>query len=46
VWTIIAPWVASGNPAMTSMILSNVITGAAIVVFGLAATAMGMPPRR
>ena len=46
VWTIIAPWVVSGNPATTSMILSNVITGAAIVVFGLAATAMGMLPRR
>lgn len=46
VWTIIAPWVVSGNPAATSMILSNVITGAAIVVFGLAATAMGMLPRR
>ena len=46
VWTIIAPWVVSGNPATTSTILSNVITGAAIVVFGLAATAMGMLPRR
>jgi hypothetical protein len=46
VWTIIAPWVISGNPATTSTILSNVITGAAIVVFGLAATAMGMLARR
>jgi hypothetical protein len=46
VWTIIAPWVVSGNTATTSTILSNVITGAAIVVFGLAATAMGMLPRR
>ena len=46
VWTIIAPWVVSGNPATTSMILSNVITGAAIVVFGLAATATGMFSRR
>jgi hypothetical protein len=46
VWTIIAPWVVSGNPATTSTILSNVITGAAIVVFGLAATVMGMMPRR
>jgi hypothetical protein len=46
VWTIIAPWVVSGNPVTTSMILSNVITGAAIVVFGLAATAMGMLLRR
>jgi uncharacterized membrane protein HdeD (DUF308 family) len=46
VWTIIAPWVVSGNPVTTSTIFSNVITGAAIVVFGLAATAMGMLPRR
>jgi hypothetical protein len=46
VWTLIAPWVVSGNTATTSTILNNVITGAAIVVFGLAATAMGMLPRR
>jgi len=46
VWTLIAPWVVSGNTATTSTILNNVITGAAIVVFGLAATAMGMMPRR
>jgi hypothetical protein len=46
VWTIIAPWAVSGNPATTSTIVSNVITGAAIVVFGLAATAMGMLSRR
>jgi hypothetical protein len=45
VWTIIAPWAVSGNPATTSTIVSNVITGAAIVVFGLAATAMGMLSR-
>lgn len=46
VWTLIAPWVVSGNPATTSTILSNVITGAAIVVFGLAAAAMGMLSKR
>jgi hypothetical protein len=46
VWTLIAPWVVSGNTATTSTILSNVITGAAIVVFGLAAAAMGMLSKR
>lgn len=42
IWTIIAPWVVRGGPATTSMIVSNVVTGAVIFVFGLAATAIGM----
>lgn len=49
VWTIIAPWVISGRSA-TSLreIITNVVVGALIVLFGLGATAMGMMhrPRR
>jgi hypothetical protein len=46
VWTIIAPWVVSGHPATTSTIWNNVVTGAVILVFGLAATMIGMMPKR
>jgi hypothetical protein len=44
-WTIIAPWAVSGNTATTSTIWNNVITGLAILVFGLAATMVGMMPK-
>ncbi|PRZ42515.1 SPW repeat-containing protein [Antricoccus suffuscus] len=34
VWLIISPWVINGVTTSTGMILSNVIAGACIVVFG------------
>lgn len=39
VWTIIAVWVVSGAEATTSIVLSNVIAGAVVVLLGLAAMA-------
>ncbi|MGI5156580.1 SPW repeat protein [Microbispora sp. CA-102843] len=39
VWTIIAPWVISGQPATAATIWDNVVTGAIIFVFGLGALA-------
>ncbi|MBF8186879.1 SPW repeat protein [Nonomuraea sp. K274] len=35
VWTIIAPWVVSGDVATTSTIWSNVVTGAVALLLGL-----------
>jgi hypothetical protein len=46
VWTIITPWVVSGDTATTSTIWNNVVTGAAIVIFGLGATMIAMMPKR
>lgn len=37
VWTIIAAWVMADVATTTGMIVSNVVGGAAVVVFGLAA---------
>ncbi|HZX05013.1 SPW repeat protein [Kribbella sp.] len=42
VWTIIAPWVVSGNVATTRTIWSNVVTGAIAVLLGLGALSFGM----
>ncbi|MFD9614935.1 SPW repeat protein [Streptomyces sp. NPDC059083] len=42
-WTIIAPWVISGDVAHTATIWSNVVTGTIALVLGLASTALGMP---
>jgi SPW repeat len=42
VWTIIAPWVVSGNVATTRTILSNVIAGALALLLGLATALLGM----
>jgi len=44
-WAIVAPWIVLTNPSDT-VILSNVIVGAVIVVLGLATTVMGMSRRR
>jgi lipoprotein signal peptidase len=44
VWAIVAPWVVLTDPSNT-VILSNVIAGAVIVVLGLATTVMGIPRR-
>ena len=41
VWAIIAPWVVSGAPDTTKVVLSNVITGAVAVLLGLVTTVMG-----
>jgi hypothetical protein len=47
VWTIIAPWVMSGRAMTTKgMICSNVVAGAVILVFGMAAATVGMLHRR
>jgi hypothetical protein len=45
-WTIISPWVVSGHPAMTSTIWNNVVTGAVILIFGMAAAMVGMIPKK
>ncbi|MQA63260.1 MAG: hypothetical protein GEU86_17620 [Actinophytocola sp.] len=37
VWTIIAAWVMSGVDTTTGMIVSNVLGGIVVVLFGLAA---------
>ncbi|MCF6473206.1 hypothetical protein FAF44_33205 [Nonomuraea sp. MG754425] len=46
VWTIIAPWVLSPHGAGAATIVSNVITGAVILVTGLACASLGMMPKR
>ncbi|MFI5693772.1 SPW repeat protein [Kribbella sp. NPDC051586] len=42
VWTIIAPWVVSGDVATTRTIWSNVVAGAIAVLLGLGALSFGM----
>jgi hypothetical protein len=39
-WTIIAPWVVSGNVATTASIWSNVVTGVIAALIGLAAMSL------
>ncbi|MFC4010096.1 SPW repeat protein [Nonomuraea purpurea] len=46
VWTIIAPWVLSPHTGGLSAIVNNVITGAVILVTGLACAALGREPTR
>jgi hypothetical protein len=41
-WTIIAPWVISGNVANTRTIWNNVLVGALLLVLGLATVSFGM----
>jgi hypothetical protein len=41
IWTIISPWVVSGNAAVTKTEVSNIITGAVAIVLALATTALG-----
>lgn len=41
VWTIIAPWVVSGDVATTRTIWSNVVTGAIALLLGLGALSLG-----
>jgi hypothetical protein len=42
VWTIIAPWIVSGDVASTATIWNNVVTGAVAVLLGLGAMSFGM----
>jgi len=46
VWTIIAMWVMNGVDTTTGMLVSNIVGGAAVVVFGLAAMLPMMTARR
>ncbi|HZD15864.1 MAG TPA: SPW repeat protein [Pseudonocardiaceae bacterium] len=41
-WTIIAPWVVSGDVATTTTVWSNVVTGVVVVLLGLGAMSLGM----
>ena len=43
VWTIIAPWVVSGDVATVATVWSNVVAGAIAVLLGLGAMSVGMP---
>ncbi len=46
-WTIVAPWVVLGSHVNSGTIVSNVITGAVIVILGIVTTAMaGRRPNR
>lgn len=45
VWVIVAPWVISGVTTSTGIILSNVISGAVVVLLGLGAMGVGMMRR-
>lgn len=41
VWTIVAPWVISGDVATTQTVWSNVVAGAVAVLLGLGAMTLG-----
>ncbi len=41
-WTIVAPWIVSGNVDTTSTIWNNVVAGAIALVLGLASMFLGM----
>ncbi len=42
IWLIVSPWAVSGVDRTTSVLVSNIIVGAVILVLGIAATGMGM----
>jgi SPW repeat len=46
VWTIIAPWVVSGDVATVATVWSNVVAGALAVLLGLGAMSVGMSRSR
>jgi hypothetical protein len=46
VWTIVAPWAVVGGAHTTRTIVSNVVVGGVIVLFGLATMAVGMARAR
>ncbi|WP_084483880.1 SPW repeat protein [Nocardia anaemiae] len=41
-WTILAPWIVSGNVDTTSTIWNNVVSGALAVLLGLGSMLLGM----
>ncbi|MET8796707.1 SPW repeat protein [Nocardia sp. NPDC004568] len=41
-WTILAPWIVSGNVDTTSTIWNNVVTGALALLLGLGSMFLGM----
>ncbi|MGP4043892.1 SPW repeat protein [Streptomyces sp. 2A115] len=41
VWTIVAPWAVTGNVDTTKTVTSNVIVGAAVMILGIATSALG-----
>ena len=45
IWTIIAPWVVSGNVDTTRAVVSNVITGVLALLLALAMAGMGAGSR-
>jgi hypothetical protein len=46
IWTIVAPWVVLGSATDGGVIISNVISGAVIMLLGLASMAMVGGPKR
>jgi len=46
VWTIVAPWLVSGDTPETAALVNNVIVGALCVLFTLALMSAGMRRRR
>lgn len=46
IWTIIAPFVISGNVDTTSTVWNNILAGGAILLLGIGAMSVGMMPRR
>lgn len=46
VWTIIAPWVVSGDASTTGTVWSNVVIGAVTVILGLGTMAFGFSRSR
>lgn len=42
IWTIVTPWAVSGDVNTLRVVLTNVITGAVIVLLGLITVAVGM----
>ncbi len=46
VWVIISPWIVRGVDPNAGMIWSNVISGASITIFGLAAPYFGLRGKR
>lgn len=45
IWTIVSPWVVSGEVNTAEVVVSNVIIGALILLFGLATLGLGMQRR-
>jgi hypothetical protein len=46
IWTIVTPWVVSGNVATPATIWSNVVAGVLTVLLGFGAMALRRSPSR